>query len=164
LQLTLLLVVSTLMTLQWLSRLIHQRNTRPTFTVQAVPVVRVRLELLLLWFLVHADVRLKTFFAVQSAMQSIWMLDKTAQSLLKSQAQLLQHQLLAPWTSATAVVVLHVMVVAVAVQTVVDLVEVLVTSVVVQTAVVHVVAQEMEHAQVEDLPVDPVDVQDAIAK
>jgi hypothetical protein len=54
--------------------------------------------------------------------------------------------------------------VAVAVQTVVDLVEVLVTSVVVQTAVVHVVAQEMVHDQAEDLPVDPADVQDAIAK
>jgi hypothetical protein len=47
---------------------------------------------------------------------------------------------------------------------VVDLVEVLVTSVVVQTAVVHVVAQEMVHDQAEDLPVDPADVQDAIAK
>jgi hypothetical protein len=163
LQLTLLLVVSTLMTLQWLSRLIHQRNTRPTFTVQAVPVVRVRLELLLLWFLVHVDVRSKTFFAEQNAMQSTWTLDKTAQSLLKSQVLLLQHQLPALWTSVTAVVVLHVMV-AVAAQTVVDLAEVLVTSVVVQTAVVHVVAQEMVHEQAEDQRVDPVDVQDAIAK
>jgi hypothetical protein len=107
---------------------------------------------------------LKIFFAVQSAMQSIWMLDKTALSLLKSQAQLLQHQLLAPWTSVTAAVVLHAMVVAVAAQTVVDLAEVLVTSVVVQTAVVQEVAQEMVLVQVEDLPVDPVDVQDAIAK
>jgi hypothetical protein len=151
------------MTLQWLSRLIHQRNTRPTFTVQAVQVVRVRLELLLLWFLVHAGVRLKIFFAVQSAMQSIWMLDKTALSLLRSQALLLQHQLLALWTSVTAVVD-HLVKVAVAALTVVDLAEVLVTSVVVQTAVVHVVAQEMVLVQVEDLPVDPVDVQAAIAK
>jgi hypothetical protein len=155
------------MTLQWLSRLIHQRNTRPTFTVQAVPVVRVRLELLLPWFLVHADVRSKTFFAEQNAMQSTWMLDKTAQSLLKSQVLLLQHQLLALWTSVTAAVVLHAMV-AVAAQTVVDLVEVLVTSVVVQTAVVHVVAQEMVHAQVEDLLesslVNPVAVQLVTAK
>jgi hypothetical protein len=151
------------MTLQWLSKLTHQRNTRPTFTVQAVQVVRVRLELLLLWFLVHVDVRLKIFFAVQSAMQSTWTLDKTAQSLLKSQVLLLQHLLLALWTSVTAVVVLHVKV-AVAVQTVVDLVEVLVTLVVVQTAVVQEVAQETAHVQVEDLPVDPVDVQDAIAK
>jgi hypothetical protein len=51
---------------------------------------------------------------------------------------------------------------------VVDLVEVLVTSVVVQTAVVHVVAQEMVLAQVEDLlessPVNPVAVQLAIVK
>jgi hypothetical protein len=163
LQLTLLHVVSTLMTLQWLSRLIHQRNTRPTFTVQAVPVVRARLELLLLWFLVHADVRLKIFFAVQSAMQSIWMLDKTALFLLKSQAQLLLPLLLALWTSVTAVVV-HLAKVAVAAQTVVDLVEVLVTSVVVQTVVVQEVAQEMELAQVEDQRLDPVDVQHAIAK
>jgi hypothetical protein len=163
LQLTLLLVVSTLMTLQWLSRLTHQRNTRPTFTAQAVPVVRVRLELLLLWFLVHVDVRSKTFFAVQNAMQSIWMLDKTALSLLKSQVLLLQHQLLALWTSVTAVVVHHVKA-AVAVQTVVAQEADLVTSVVVQTAVVQEAAQEMVHVQVEDQPVDPVDVQDAIAK
>jgi hypothetical protein len=125
--------------------------------------VRVRLELLLLWFLVHADVRLKIFFAVQSAMQSIWMLDKTALSLLRSQDLLLQHQLLALWTSVTAVVD-HLAKVAVAALTVVDLAEVLVTSVVVQTAVVQEVAQEMVLVQVEDLPVDPVDVQDAIAK
>jgi hypothetical protein len=155
------------MTLQWLSRLIHLRNTRPTFTVQAVPVVRVRLELLLLWFLVHADVKLKTFFAEQNAMQSTWMLDKTAQSLLKSQAQLLLPLLLALWTSVTAVVVLHVKV-AVAAQTVVDLVEDLVTSVVVQTAVVQEVAQEMVHEQVEDLLesslVNPVAVQLVTAK
>jgi hypothetical protein len=58
----------------------------------------------------------------------------------------------------------HLVKVAVAVQTVVDLVEVLVTSVLVQTAVVQEVAQEMVLVQVEDLPVDPVDVQDAIAK
>jgi hypothetical protein len=73
--------------------LIHQRNTRPTFTVQVELVVLVSRELLLLWFLVHADVRLKIFFAVQSAMQSIWMLDKTALSLLKSQDLLLQLRL-----------------------------------------------------------------------
>jgi hypothetical protein len=106
---------------------------------------------------------LKIFFAVQSAMQSIWMLDKTAQSLLKSQALLLQHLLLALWISVTAVVD-HLVKVAVAALTVVAQEADLVTSVVVQTAVVHVVAQEMVHAQVEDLPVDPVDVQDAIAK
>jgi hypothetical protein len=110
---------------------------------------------------------LKIFFVVQNVTQSTWMLDKTAQSLLKSQAQLLQHQLLALWTSVTAVVVLHVMV-AVAAQTVVDLVEVLVTSVVVQTAVVHVAAQEMVHAQAEDLLesslVNPVAVQLVTAK
>jgi hypothetical protein len=151
------------MTLQWLSRLIHQRNTRPTFTAQAEPVVRVRLELLLLWFLVHVDVRSKIFFAVQSAMRSTWMLDKTALSLLKSQVLLLLPQLLALWTSATAVGVLHAKV-AVAAQTVVHQEADLVTLVVVQTAVVQEVAQEMVHAQAEDLPVDPVDVQDAIAK
>jgi hypothetical protein len=151
------------MTLQWLSRLIHQRNTRPTFTVQAVPAVLVRLELLLLWFLVHVDVRSKTFFAEQNAMQSTWMLDKTALSLLKSQVLLLQHQLLALWTSVTAAVVHHVKV-AVAVQIVVAQEADLVTSVVVQTAVVQEVAQEMVHVQAEDLPVDPVAVQDAIAK
>jgi hypothetical protein len=106
---------------------------------------------------------LKIFFAVQSAMQSIWMLDKTALSLLKSQVLLLQHQLLALWTSVTAAVVHHVKV-AVAVQIVADLVEVLVTSVVVQTAVVQEVAQEMVHEQVEDQRVDPVAVQHAIAK
>ena len=150
------------MSLRLLVGLCHRRNTRPSGTVQAVPGGRVRLELLLLWFLVHVDVRLKIFFVVQSVTQSTWMLDKTALSLLKSQALLLQHQLLALWTSVTAVVVLHVMV-AVAAQTVVDLVEVLVTSVVVQTAVVHVTAQEMVHAQVEDLLesslVNPVAVQ-----
>jgi hypothetical protein len=58
--------------------------------------------------------------------------------------------------------------VAVAVQTVVDQEADLVTSVVVQTAVVHVVAQEMVLAQVEDLLesslVNPVAVQLAIAK
>jgi hypothetical protein len=73
--------------------LIHQRNTRPTYTVQVELVVLVSRELLLLWFLVHADARLKIFFAVQSAMQSIWMLDKTALSLLKSQDLLLQLRL-----------------------------------------------------------------------
>jgi hypothetical protein len=143
--------------------LIHQRNTRPTFTVQAVPVVRVRLELLLLWFLVPADVRSKTFFAEQNAMQSTWMLDKIAQSLLKSQALLLQHQLLALWTSVTAAVVHHVKA-AVAVQIAVAQEADLVTSVVVQTAVVQEVAQEKVHEQAEDLPVDPVAVQDATAK
>jgi hypothetical protein len=107
---------------------------------------------------------LKIFFAVQSAMRFTWMLDKTAQSLLKSQAQLLQHQLLVLWTSATAVVVLHAMVAAVVVQTVVAQEVDLVTSVVVQIAVVQEVAQEMAHDQVEGLWLDPVDVQDAIAK
>jgi hypothetical protein len=53
--------------------------------------------------------------------------------------------------------------VAVAAQTVVDQEADLVTSVVVQTAVVHVAAQEMVHAQVEDQRVDPVAVQHAIA-
>jgi len=96
-------------------------------------------------------------------MQSIWMLDKTALSLLKSQALLLQHQLLALWTSVTAVVA-HLAKVAVAALTVVAQEVDLVTSVVVQTAVVQEVVQEMVHVQVEDLPVDPVDVQDAIAK
>jgi hypothetical protein len=76
---------------------------------------------------------------------------------------LLQHQLLALWTSVTAVVVLLVKA-AVAAQTVVDLVEVLVTSVVVQTAVVQEVAQEMVLVQVEDQRLDPVAVQLAIAK
>jgi hypothetical protein len=73
--------------------LIHQRNTRPTYTVQVELVVLVSRELLLLWFIVHADARLKISFAVQSAMQSIWMLDKTALSLLKSQGLLLQLRL-----------------------------------------------------------------------
>jgi hypothetical protein len=67
----------------------------------------------------------------------------------------------------TAVVVLHVKV-AVAAQTAVAQEADLVTSVVVQTAVVHVVAQEMVLAQVEDLLesslVNPVAVQLAIAK
>jgi hypothetical protein len=67
----------------------------------------------------------------------------------------------------TAAVVLHVKV-AVAVQTVVAQEADLVTSVVVQTAVVQEVAQEMVLVQVEDLleslPVNPVDVQLAIAK
>jgi hypothetical protein len=67
----------------------------------------------------------------------------------------------------TAVVVLHVKV-AVAAQTVVAQEADLVTSVVVQTAVVQEVAQEMVLVQVEDLleslPVNPVDVQLAIAK
>jgi len=76
---------------------------------------------------------------------------------------LLQHQLLALWTSVTAAVVHHVKA-AVAVQTVADLVEVLVTSVVVQTAVVQEVAQEMAHDQAEDQQVDPVAVQDVIVK
>jgi hypothetical protein len=110
---------------------------------------------------------LKIFFAVQSAMQSIWMLDKTALSLLKSQALLLQHQLLALWTSVTAAVV-HLVKAAAAVQIVVAQEADLVTSVVVQTAVVQEVAQEMVLVQVEDLleslPVNPVDVQLAIAK
>jgi hypothetical protein len=106
---------------------------------------------------------LKIFFAAQSAMQSIWMLDKTAQSLLKSQAQLLQHQLLALWTSVTAAVD-HLVKVAVAAQTVVAQEVDLVTLVVVQTAVVQEVAQEMAHVQVEDQRLDPVDVQLAIAK
>jgi hypothetical protein len=106
---------------------------------------------------------LKIFFAVQSVTQSTWMLDKTALSLLKSQVLLLQHQLLALWTSVTAVVVLHVKV-AVAAQTVADQEVDLVTSVVVQTAVVQEVAQEMVHVQAEDQRVDPVAVQDAIAK
>jgi hypothetical protein len=65
------------------------------------------------------------------------------------------------------VVVLHVKV-AVAAQTVVAQEADLVTSVVVQTAVVQEVAQEMVLVQVEDLleslPVNPVDVQLAIAK
>ena len=74
-----------------------------------------------------------------------------AQSLLKSQAQLLQHQLQALWTSVIAEVV-HVRV-AVAAQTVEDLAEVHVTSVVVQTVVVHVAAQEMVPVQAEDLQV-----------
>jgi hypothetical protein len=95
------------------------------------------------------------------------MLDKTAQSLLKSQAQLLQHLLLALWTSVTAVVA-HLAKVAVAALTVVAQEVDLVTSVVVQTAVVQEVAQEMELAQVEDLLesslVNPVAVQRAIAK
>jgi len=83
--------------------------------------------------------------------------------LLKSQALLLQRQLLALWTLATAAVD-HLVKVAVAAQTVVDLVEVLVTSVVVQTAVVQEVAQEMAHVQAEDQRLDPVDVQDVIAR
>jgi hypothetical protein len=91
------------------------------------------------------------------------MLDKTAQSLLKSQVLLLQHPLLALWTSVTAAVVHHVKA-AVAAQTVVAQEADLVTSVVVQTAVVQEVAQEMAHVQVEDQRVDPVAVQDAIAK
>jgi heme exporter protein D len=91
------------------------------------------------------------------------MLDKTALSLLRSQVLLLQHQLLALWTSVTAEVD-HLVKVAVAALTVVDLVEVLVTSVLVQTAVVQEVAQEMVLVQVEDQRLDPVDVQDAIAK
>jgi hypothetical protein len=83
--------------------------------------------------------------------------------LLKSQAQLLQHQLLALWTSVTAAVD-HLVKVAVAAQTVVAQEVDLVTLVVVQTAVVQEVAQEMAHEQVEDQRVDPVAVQDAIAK
>jgi hypothetical protein len=65
--------------------------------------------------------------------------------LLKSQAQLLQLQLLAPWTSVTAAVVL--VKAAVAVQTVVHLAVAHATSV---AAVVHAVAQEMVQDQVED--------------
>jgi hypothetical protein len=80
---------------------------------------------------------------------------------------LLQHLLLALWISVTAVVD-HLVKVAVAALTVVDLAEVLVTSVLVQTAVVQEAAQEMALVQVEDLleslQVNPVDVQDAIAK
>jgi hypothetical protein len=144
------LVEFTLMMLQLLSRLIHQRNTRRICTVQVELAVRVRLELLLLWFHVHADARLKTFFAEQNVTQSMVMFVQTAQSLLKSQAQLLQLRLLALWTSVTVVVVP--VKAAVAVQTVVHLAVVHVTSVVVQTAVVHVVAQETVHAQVEDHP------------
>jgi hypothetical protein len=53
---------------------------------------------------------------------------------------------------------------AVAVQTVVAQEAALVTSLVVQTAVDQEVAQEMVHVQVEDQRVDPVAVQDAIAK
>jgi hypothetical protein len=60
--------------------------------------------------------------------------------------------------------VVHHVKVAVAVQIVVAQEADLVTSVVVQTAVVQEVAQEMVHVQAEDLPVDPVAVQDAIAK
>jgi len=60
--------------------------------------------------------------------------------------------------------VVHHVKAAVAVQTVVAQEADLVTSVVVQTAVVQEVAQEMVHVQVEDLPVDPAAVQDAIAK
>jgi hypothetical protein len=71
------------MTLQWLSRLIHQRNTRPTFTAQAVPVVLVSRELLLLWFHVQDDARLKNFFVVLSVTLSIPMFVQTAQSWLK---------------------------------------------------------------------------------
>ena len=63
----------------------------------------------------------------------------------------------------TAVVVLHVRV-AVAAQTVVDLEVDLVTSVAAQTAVVQEVAQEMVLVQVEDQRLDPVAVQDVIAK
>ena len=61
-------------------------------------------------------------------------------------------------------VVVHLAKVAVAALTVVAQEVDLVTSVVVQTAVVQEVAQEMVLVQVEDLPVDPVDVQAAIAK
>jgi hypothetical protein len=145
LQLTLLLVVSTLMTLQWLSRLIHQRNTRPTYTVQVELVVLVSRELLLLWFLVHADVRLKTCYAEQNVKLFTLMFAQIAQSLLKSQVLLHQLRLQALWTSVTAVVV-HAKA-AVAVQTVVHLEVAHATSVVV---VVHVVVQEMVHVQVED--------------
>jgi hypothetical protein len=83
--------------------------------------------------------------------------------LLKSQVLLLQHQLLALWTSVTAAVVHHVKA-AVAVQTVVAQEVDLVTSVLVQTAVVQEVAQEMVHVQAEDQRVDPVAVQDATAR
>jgi len=70
---------------------------------------------------------------------------QTAQSLLKSQAPLLQLQLLALWTSVTAAVVQEKA--AVAVQIVDHLVVVHATSVAV---VAHAVAQEMVHVQVED--------------
>jgi hypothetical protein len=83
----------TLMMLRLLSRLIHQRNTRLTCTVQVELAVLARPELLLLWFHVHADVRLKTFFVEQNVMLFTVMFVQTAQSLLKSQAQLLQLRL-----------------------------------------------------------------------
>jgi hypothetical protein len=63
--------------------LIHQRNTRPTCTVQAVLVVLVSRELLLLWFHVQDDARLKNFFVVLSVTLSILMFVQTAQSWLK---------------------------------------------------------------------------------
>jgi hypothetical protein len=93
---------------------------------------------------------LKTFFAEQNVTLFMVMFVQTAQSLLKSQVQLLQLRLLALWTSVTVVVVL--VKAAVAVQIVVHLEVVHVTSVVVQTAVVHVVAQETAQDQVEDHP------------
>jgi hypothetical protein len=70
---------------------------------------------------------------------------QTAQSLLKSQALLLQLQLSALWTSVTAVVVQEKA--AVAVLTEVHQEVAHATLVVV---VVHAVAQEMVHVQVED--------------
>jgi hypothetical protein len=91
---------------------------------------------------------LKTFFAEQNVTLFMVMFVQTALSLLKSQAQLLQLQLLAPWTSVTAAVVL--VKAAVAVQTVVHLAVAHVISVVVQTVVVHEAALEMVHVQVED--------------
>jgi hypothetical protein len=93
---------------------------------------------------------LKTFFAEQNVTLFMVMFVQTALSLLKSQVQLLQLRLLAPWTSVTAAVVL--VKAAVAVQIVVHLAVVHVTSAVVQTAVVHEVALETVHAQVEDHP------------
>jgi hypothetical protein len=91
---------------------------------------------------------LKTFFAEQNVTLFMVMFVQTALSLLKSQVLLLQLRLLALWTSVTAAVVL--VKVAVAVQIVDHLVVAHATSVVVQTAVVHVVALETVHAQVED--------------
>jgi hypothetical protein len=88
---------------------------------------------------------LKTFFAEQNVTLSTVMFVQTALSLLKSQALLLQLRLLALWTSATAAVVL--VKVDVAVQTVVHPEVAHATLVVV---VVHAVAQEMVHVQVED--------------
>jgi hypothetical protein len=88
---------------------------------------------------------LKTFFAEQNVTPSMVMFAQTALSLLKSQAQLLQLRLLALWTSVTAAVVQEKA--AVAVRIADHLVVAHATSVAV---VVHAVAQEMVHVQVED--------------